>query len=204
VRLIATTLFLLLSTTVPVSAQTTLTFAPAVPAIQSCLGLGAGGFEQTLPFSGLIYQNLPAFELKPGDVLSFDLGVPNDFDVETDIHLAATAENGGVVESGPFIRVVSNAQTPVNPRGDSLIGNFEMQFIVEESFDFSGGGLILRFSNPSPLYAMDDTCFESQVGVTATADDPGNLFVQAFFGDAVRIAKKRKHRLHQRLSGDVV
>jgi uncharacterized repeat protein (TIGR01451 family) len=92
--------------------------------------------------------------------------------------------NGGVDEAGPFTTVVTSLQTPTNPRGDTIIGNFEMQFVAGFPFSFPGGGLIIRFSNGSEAYRQDLTCVpESQVGVVAKSSDSSGFFVRAFWGD---------------------
>lgn len=194
--------FLALCAVLPLSAwgqaSDVLTIAPATPAVSSCLAFGAGpgagdppvgpvdsgsaGFSGTSPFMGFIYQNIPAFEIKPGDVLAFDLGLENDFDIELDIALAPTTLDGGTVEAAPFVKVVSNTQTPENPRGDALVGNFELRFTTDNFFSFPGGGLIIRFSNGSEAYRADLTC--GQVGVVATVNDPSGHFVEAFWADA--------------------
>ncbi len=131
---------------------------------------------------GFIYQNLPAFELKPGDTLAFDLGAENDFDIALDIAMAATTVNGGTDQAGDFVRVVSNTTHPANPRGDTEFGNFELQFEVDDSFSFAGGGLIIRFSNGSAAYREDDTTCD-QVGVVGKASDSSGYFVRAFWND---------------------
>jgi len=176
-------------------AATTLTIEPNEPDVSSCLAFGAApgagsegadggavGFDPTSPYMGFIYQNIPAFELKPGDTLAFDLGAVNDFDVELDIAMAATTVNGGTDQAGAFVNVVSNTQPPANPRGDTVVGNFEMQFAVDNAFSFAGGGLIIRFSNGSDAYRADDqTC--DQVGVVGTSADSSGYFVRAFWND---------------------
>jgi uncharacterized repeat protein (TIGR01451 family) len=173
-------------------AASFLKIEPAEPSVSSCLAFGAGpgglgsgspGFDGTSPYMGFIYQNIPPFDLEIGDILSFDLGKENDFDVEMNIALAATTVNGGVDEAGPFTTVVTSLQTPTNPRGDTIIGNFEMQFVIGFPFSFPGGGLIIRFSNGSEAYRQDLTCDESQVGVVATSSDSSGFFVRAFWAD---------------------
>jgi len=178
-------------------AATTLTIAPTDTAdVSSCLAFGAGpgagsegaddgavGFDPTSPYMGFIYKDIPAFELRSGDILAFDLGLENDFDIELDIAMAPTTVNGGSDQAGDFVRVVSNAQTPENPRGDAEPNNFELRFTVEEAFSFSGGGLIIRFSNGSEAYRQDVTCNESQVGVVGKATDTSGYFVRAFWND---------------------
>jgi hypothetical protein len=166
-------------------AQETVTISPTSPDVGNCFPFGIGdgppGQDWT-PFTGFIYRNLPPFELRPGDALAFDLGAPNDFDIELEIALAATTQNGGIENAGAFTTVVSNTQTPANPRGDTVIGNFELQFASEAAFDFPGGGLIIRFSNPSADYAADGDC--DQVLVRATSSDPSGFFLQRFIRDA--------------------
>jgi len=180
-----------------VSAAVTLTIEPDPDTrrVASCLAFGAGpgilgdvglpatGFQPTSPYMGFIYQNIPAFALDVGDILAFDLGLMNDFDVEIDIAMAATTVDGGTVEAGPFVTVVTNTQTPANPRGDTMLGNFELQFAVEVPYSFPGGGLIIRFSNGSDAYRQDLTCNESQVGVVTDDTDPSGQFVRAFWKD---------------------
>jgi len=181
----------------PSQAAQLLTIEPAEPEVASCLAFGAGpgglgsgspGFDGTSPYMGFIYQNIPPFDLEIGDILSFDLGKENDFDVEMNIALAATTVNGGVDEAGLFTTVVTSLQTPTNPRGDTIIGNFEMQFVIGFPFSFPGGGLIIRFSNGSEAYRQDLTCslpdgHDSQVGVVATSSDSSGFFVRAFWAD---------------------
>jgi uncharacterized repeat protein (TIGR01451 family) len=178
-------------------AATTLTIAPTDTSyVSSCLAFGAGpgaglegaddgavGFDPTSPYMGFIYQNIPAFDLRSGDILAFDLGLENDFDIELDIALAPTTINGGSDQASDFVRVVSNAQRPENPRGNVVEGDFELRFTVEEPFTFSGGGLIIRFSNGSETYRQDLTCNESQVGVVGTSSDASGYFVRAFWND---------------------
>src|SRR5665809_153757 len=118
-------------------------------------GKGTSGADQWPPYAAFIYQNVPSFELNTGDTLAFDLNAVNDADIELDIALARTVSNGTIVEGEPFKQVVSNDQTPLDPRGDTTVGNFELQFTAEAPFSFPGGGLIIRFSDPSPSYAAD-------------------------------------------------
>jgi len=158
----------------------------------NCLPLGAGAEEYEFPagtgqttgwrpFMGYVYQNVPEFKAVAGDILAFDLGGVNDFDIELDIAMAPTTSNGGSQEAEPFTEVVRNLQTPRNPRGDSVLGNFELQFIMERDFFFPGGGLIIRFSNPSANYAQDDTC--DRVMILPGPDNTADFFVSVFGQD---------------------
>jgi len=136
-----------------------------------------------VPYAGFVYKDIPSFRLKTGDVLGFDLGVMNDADVQLQIDLAATASNGSDVPLLPFTTVVTNTQVPTNPRGDTTVGNYELRFRTQAPFTFPGGGLIIRFSNPSAGYAMDNTCTKDLV-VAADSTDPSGKFVKRFFTDA--------------------
>lgn len=161
-----------------------LTIEPDTPFVGNCFPFGDGGVtpeDPWAPFMGFIYQNIPPFELRAGDILAFDLGEINSADVQLDIEMAVTDSNGSINPGGPFTKVVSNTQTPQNPNGDTIIGNFEMMFTAEQSFSFPGGGLIIRFSNPSAAYRLSMVC--DQVLVNADSVDPSGYFVLRYFAD---------------------
>jgi hypothetical protein len=143
------------------------------PSGTNCIPFGIGTLGQ--PYTAFIYQNIPSFELKTGDTLAFDLNAANDVDIQFDIALARTVSNGTIVEGEPFKQVVNNDQTPANPRGDTTVGNFELQFTAQAPFSFPGGGLIIRFSDPSPAYAADNTCTGNVV--YGNANDTSAFFV---------------------------
>jgi hypothetical protein len=159
-----------------------LTIAPEDPSVSNCWPFGQGGpGEDWTPYFAFFYKNIPAFKLKKGDRLAFDLGAPNiedpSSDIQMDIAMAPTTTNGGHEESRPFKTIVRNTQTPRNPRGDSIVGNFELSFKAtpKKTFRFPGGGLIIRFSNPSAAYRADDTCDAVLVGTSGS--DPSGFFV---------------------------
>ncbi len=164
-------------------AQTVTTVTPATPGVGNCFPFGNSSSEGEAwgPFMGFIYQNVPAFSIQPGDILAFDLGDMNTVDVQLDIELAATTSNGGESPDLPFTKVVSNTQIPLNPNGNDIIGDFEMQFTVDAAFDFPGGGLIIRFSNTAGPYDLYVDC--AQVLVNASAADPSGFFITRYFGD---------------------
>lgn len=168
----------------PAARAATITVAPNEPNTAQCFpfGMGLDPGDPWTPHAAFFYRNVPAFELKPGDTLAFDLAGLNDTDIQLEIALAPTTANGGVEQAQPFETVVTNTQTPLNPRGDTVIGNFEVRFSAEAPFSFPGGGLIIRFSNPSASYLADDTC--DQIVVTALATDSSGFFVQRAFADA--------------------
>lgn len=167
----------------PAAAQD-LTIFPDTPNVGNCFPFGNGGVldEHWGPFMGFIYTNIPPFSIQPGDIIAFDLGQINGADVEVDIELARTVSNGSSDPEGPFVKIVSNAQTPLKPNGDTVVGDFEMQFTVEAPFSFPGGGLIIRFSNPSAAYALYNGC--DQVLVYGSNFDTSGFFLGRFYGDA--------------------
>jgi hypothetical protein len=144
-------------------------------------GIGVSGADRWPPFAAFIYQNVPSFELNTGDTLAFDTNAVNDTDIELDIELARTVSNGTIVQGEPFQQVVSNDQTPQNPRGDTTVGNFDLQFTAEAPFSFPGGGLIIRFSDPSATYAADNTCTGNLVYGNST--DTSAFFIRRAYED---------------------
>jgi len=163
-------------------SQLVLTVEPAEPDVGNCFPFGNGGSVGWVPFMGFIYQNVPPFQLQSGDTLAFDLGAVNSADVMIQIEMASTTVNGGTIPELPFTTLVTNDQTPLNPNGDTVIGNFEMMFTVGAPFSFPGGGLIIRFSNPSLEYQQNTEC--DQVLVRADSTDSSGNFVIRFFGDS--------------------
>jgi hypothetical protein len=166
----------------------TVTVFPNNPTVGICFPFGiadpASGSRWT-PHAAFIYQNVPSFELSTGDTLAFDLGNVNDADIQLRIALARTTTNGGDVEDEPFKTVVTNNQTPLNPRGDTTVGNFELKFTAEAPFSFPGGGLIIRFSDPSTSYQADNTCLgNSQNLVKGSSSDTSGFFVKVALRDA--------------------
>jgi hypothetical protein len=174
-----------------IASASTLTIAPtSTPPGANCypFGLGMGGSPGWPPFAGFVYKNVPAFELKTGDVLAFDLSAINtEANIQLQIDLARTTANGGDVQSGAFTTIVANTQTPLNPKGDTTTGNYELQFTAIAPFSFPGGGLIIRFSNPSAGYMTDLAC-TATLKNSGSATDASGHFVERFFNDADGVA----------------
>lgn len=172
-------------TVAPAGAATTITTTPAAApgTPDNCWPFGVGPDSTWGPFAGFVYQNIPAFQLKVGDTIGFDLGAVNDADVQVDVAFAATTANGGDIPAQDFVNVATNTQTPANPRGDTTAGDYELRFTAEAPFSFAGGGLIIRFSNASVAYAGDITCTPvAYDGFTAT--DTSGFFVERLAHDA--------------------
>ena len=149
----------------------------------NCIPFGSN-YNSTPPsakYMGFVYKNVPAFTLSPGDTISFDLYQPNDNAITMDIALAAASSNGSMVEdSTGFVQVVT-AGTPTDPDGNSIQGDFELEFTADTGFVFGGGGLIIRFQ-AAGAYVNDTTC--TQVLVHSNASDSSGYFVGRFYSDA--------------------
>lgn len=135
---------------------------------------------------GFVYKNIPAFDLKTGDTIAFDLSVQNDVDIQLQISMAPTTVNGGDVADA-YTTVVNNTQVPVNPRGNTVTGDYELQFTAQAPFHFPGGGLIIRFSNPGGAYASD-LAPDSTLANLADSTDSSGFFVKRFFNDTDGLA----------------
>ena len=170
------------------AAPQTITVFPNSPTTSNCFPFGTAGvpLADWKPYMAFIYKNIPAFQLKRGDTIAFDTGAVNDGTVQLRIDLAPTTVNGSDVQAQPFTQVVSNTQTPSNPHGDATVRDFEMRFRAEAPFHFGGGGLIIRFSNPSAAYLTDTTCNQTLVG--ATSADTSGFFVERAYGDPDGVA----------------
>jgi hypothetical protein len=135
------------------------------------------------PYFGFVYKNIPPFEVKRGDTLAFDLGSPNtDHDIQVEIAMAPAA-NGTDTNTGVFTTIVPNTQTPASPRGNDVVGDYELAFTAQAAFNFAGGGLIIRISNPGPSFIEDQSCDVSLVGA-ADETDPSGFFVSRVYTDA--------------------
>jgi hypothetical protein len=165
------------------ASPNTITIGAATPNAGNCWPFGGfladGGWGPNFAF---VYQNIPAFALRPGDIVAFDLVATNETDVRLDVAMAPTTANGNDVNSGPFTTVANNAQIPANPRGDSTLSNYELQWTTSPRFDFPGGGLLIRFSNPTSDFASDTTC-DSNLGGANSAADASGFFVGRRFSD---------------------
>jgi len=163
----------------------TITIEPDAPSVGNCFPFGGDDDpgDPFDPYAGFVYQDIPAFSMAPGDTIAFDTSnIENNVAIELDIELAATTVNGGNIASGGFTKIVSNNQQAADPNGNATQGDYELAFTAEASFDFAGGGLIIRFSNESVAYAADNDCTQNLV--SGTSADTSGYFVQRFYSDA--------------------
>jgi hypothetical protein len=137
------------------------------------------------PYMVWVYKNVPAFNLKTGDTVAFDLSEQNDVDIQLEIAMAPATTNGGNVNSGPFTQVIPNTQVPANPRGNSTFGDYELTFSAQAPFNFPGGGLLIRFGNPGGAFASDlNATGIGGLGNDALPTDPSGYFVERDVRDA--------------------
>ena len=164
-------------------AASTVSVVPTSP-VPTIYGTPFGESESWDPYSAWVYKDVPAFSLKAGDTLAFDLTAQNNFDIQLDIALAPTTTNGGDVNAAAFTQVVPNTQIPANPRGNTTTGDYELTFTAQAPFSFPGGGLLIRFGNPGGAFATDPNDPGSPVeGNTAQPSDPSGQFVERIVRD---------------------
>jgi hypothetical protein len=162
-------------------ADQTITVAPDTPNSNNVFPFGTSAIWP--PYLGFVYKNVPAFQVRPNDVLAFDLSTTNNADDQLDIALASTTTNGGDVPAAPFTQIVSNTQLPAAPRGNDVNGDYELAYTAQAPFNFPGGGLIIRFSNPGPQLAAD---MDGSNGVFKNGGDntdTSGYFVERFVHD---------------------
>jgi hypothetical protein len=166
---------------VPAGAATVTVLPAANHADTNCLPFGRGTVWP--PYGGFVYKNIPAFALAPGDTIAFDTtDEANDTDIRMNVALAATTSNGSDVPAGPYTQVVPNTELALYPRGDNTPDDFDLKFTAQAPFVFSGGGLVIRFSNPAGAFATDSICQYNLGGAYST--DSSGFFVKRFYGDA--------------------
>ena len=138
-------------------------------------------------FMGFIYRNVPAFAMRRGDRLRFDLGSVNEVDIRRTIYFAVANRNPSPstfqsqdVHATSWTQVVSSAQTPANPRGNLVLGDYELTYVVESDFDFPGGGLVIAFRGSPPDTYRDQGC--EQVLHATDNTEPSGRFYGRFYG----------------------
>jgi hypothetical protein len=153
---------------------------PSSPKVGNCVPFAN---NVDFGFSGFIYRNVPAFTIQQGVLIAFDLSGTNDVDVRRDIYLSHTDVNpvpgNGNVRAVAWTKVVSDAQVPENPRGNTTVGDYELRYRAEQAFTFAGGGLAVGFGGSPPGAYRDTGC--EQVGVHTSSTDTSNTFYGRFW-----------------------
>src|SRR5688572_29247847 len=159
--------------------------------INNCIPFGS---NIVLGFTGFIYRNVPAFTLSPGDKIAFDLGRLNGQDTRRDIYFSAASTNPArAVVSGSnlvsqnvralqWVKVASETEIPLNPRGNTIVGDYELEYTAITSFSFGGGGFMIGFAASPPATIVDGGC--EQVLVHTTGFDVSNNFYTRFLAKA--------------------
>jgi hypothetical protein len=154
----------------------TMTIAPSAP--ESGVNTYPFGWNAWTPNLLFVYKNIPAFSLRTGDTISFDLQGTNNVPIQLAIALAPTAANGGDVPATAFTQVVPSTQVPANPTGNTVGGDYELTFTSQAPFSFPGGGMVMRFSNPAGAFASDGTPSSVFVNSLGASTDPSGYFVE--------------------------
>lgn len=168
------------------ATSTSVSIVPGGPVTtNNCIPFGQSHSFST--FQGFIYRNVPAFTMNVGDKIAFDLGALNDRDIRRDVYFGVANKNPeadpqtfNVTSQGvralSWVKVATESQTPANPRGNTVQGDYELVWTAEAPFSFPGGGFIVGFSAPT---IVDSGC--EQVLVNTTAADPSGLFYARFY-----------------------
>jgi hypothetical protein len=154
----------------------TMTIAPSAP--ESGTNTYPFGWTGWTPNLLFVYKNIPAFSLRTGDTISFDLQGTNNVPIQLAIALAPTAANGGDAPATAFTQVVPSTQVPANPTGNTVGGDYELTFTSQAPFSFPGGGMVMRFSNPAGAFASDSTPSGVFVNSLGASSDPSGYFVE--------------------------
>ena len=147
---------------VSIVPATTGSFGYCDPLVAS--GSGSGGY---------VYKNIPAFVAPAGSKLSFDLKALAGADIHRTLSLTAVNANG---TAAGWQQVVPSSQTPQNPRGNTVAGDYELTFTTTAPFTFAGGRLAVGID---PDAAYPSPCTDSLLGTTSA--DASNLFVAEFY-----------------------
>lgn len=168
---------------------TTVGAIPASPtSVGNCIPFGN---NTSFGFSGFVYRDIPPFTMAVGDKIHFDLGGQNDVDTRRNIYFAVANKNpapavvsaGNVVSQGvsatAWVQVVTDAQMPVNPRGNNISGDYELTYTATAPFIFPGGGFIIGLGGSPPGKFADNGC--DQVLVQTSSGDASGRFYSRFF-----------------------
>ncbi len=152
------------------------TTSPALAATTTYEGTNNANSGNCIPFAcpdaygphmGFVYQDIAAFTLNVGDIIAFDMAIVNDNELSFDLSLGATTTNGGTTVNGAGFTNVSSLGSGLF--GDTILGNYDVAFVVDTVFEFLGGGLIIDFENTNG--AVSDTS-HSGGGLVAASDSP--------------------------------
>lgn len=151
----------LFATSVGAQAKT-VTYSGSTPATSNCFPFGCP--DSFGAHMGFVYKNIDPFALQAGDIIAFDTGLKNDKELRLTLSLAATTVNGGsTANSAGFIQVASLAPGVF---GDDIVGNYDIAFVLDKAFTFTGGGLMMDFVNVNGT--VSDTTSEQNLVYSST------------------------------------
>ncbi|MGE0020968.1 MAG: T9SS type A sorting domain-containing protein [Draconibacterium sp.] len=138
-------------------------------------------------FQGFVYRDIPAFTMNVGDSICFDLGNTNDVPINRNIYFSAANINPAPyngtsqgVAAVNWVLVVPESQTPINPYGNTIVGDFELVYVCTSSFSFPGGGFIIGFGATPPGTYVDNGC-EQVLNVTNSGDASGLFYCRFYY-----------------------
>lgn len=146
------------------SQATTINYAGTSTSVGNCFPFGCP--DSMGAHMGFIYKNIGAFTLRAGDIIAFDTGLRNDKELRLDLSLAAATANGATTANASGFKLVSSLAPGVY--GDNITGNYDIAFVVNTTFSFAGGGLIVDFVNANGA-VLDTT---SEQNLVRSIDNP--------------------------------
>ncbi len=103
--------------------------------------------------------------------------VLNDISIQRNIFLAhATNANSPLNIPVGYTQVVSTSQTPQNSFGNTILGDYELKFILESPYSFPGGTLVIAFSGGT----NDPNC-DGSLSLTSYTDASNNFLCRFYY-----------------------
>ena len=127
-------------------------------------------------FVTFIYKNVAAFTMTVGNQIAFDLGALNDVPVTVDIYFSDLS-SGYVVQG--YTQVVPESQTPLNPYGNTTIGDYELRYTATTAFTHAAGNFAITFRN------TNDFNYDQVLVYTNSSDPSGNFFGRNYEGGSL-------------------
>lgn len=157
--------------------------------VSNCIPFGN---NTTYGFTGFIYRDVPAFNMPVGAKIRFDLGALNDVDIRRNIFFGTANINPApvpymynvvsqsiTVDANGWTQVVLDAQVPLNSKGNTISGDYELTYTAEAPFTFAGGGFLIGFQGSPPAAYQDFGCQQVLVR-TDGGDNSGNFYARFF------------------------
>jgi len=178
-------LLMLLALSFNSNSQTVVSVTPSsTTGVGNCYPFGGTTYYGAM--MGFIYRNVPAFSVNVGDKIRFDMGAVNPTAVKRNIYFSAANINPAAysgttqnVTATGWVQMVPETQTPLNPNGNTIQGDYELTYTATSSFTFGGGGFIIAFGGTPPGTYSDANC--AQVDVITNSSDASGMFYKRFY-----------------------